>query len=289
MLKIIQTVENELHVKENTICKIHLTCGKEMKVYEIKNVHQFIQFVGYGKYINNGKYNVYLRGQTGLFNGTMKPSLYRGDSRIINAFDTYNNKVNSLIESVNTLKNYPKDILEPLLQHYGVKTNWLDLVDNMWIALWFACHDASSKVIESREYVYFSESNEEYAYIYLIATDAIEEISEKRGIYKGDTTISIDLRKGAPSFFLRPHAQHAIMIRKKDAMSDDYTDLIVGIAKIPMTIAKKWIGNSELLAVNSLFPAPHFDEGYALLLKDIPLDSKDIVKNIGSIQIVSGD
>ena len=198
MLKIIQTFENELHVKENTICKIHLTCGKEMKVYEIKNVHQFIQFVGYGKYINNGKYNVYLRGQTGLFNGTMKPSLYRGDSRIINAFDTYNNKVNSLIESVNTLKNYPKDILELLLQHYGVKTNWLDLVDNMWIALWFACHDASSKVIESREYVYFSESNEEYAYIYLIATDAIEEISEKRGIYKGDTTISIDLRKGAP-------------------------------------------------------------------------------------------
>jgi hypothetical protein len=31
---------------------------------------------------------------------------------------------------------------EPLLQHYGLATTWIDLVDNIWVALWFACHKA---------------------------------------------------------------------------------------------------------------------------------------------------
>ncbi|GAA0468199.1 hypothetical protein Ade02nite_79030 [Paractinoplanes deccanensis] len=34
----------------------------------------------------------------------------------------------------------PRYAAEPLLQHYGIRTRWLDLVGNIWSALWFACH-----------------------------------------------------------------------------------------------------------------------------------------------------
>lgn len=288
MLKIIDTFENELCDK-SAVEIIPLKSGKEIKVYKLINVHDLIKFVGFGKYINNKKYNVYMRGQTDLFNGTMTPSLYRGEINISRTFDAYNKRMNLLTTQKGSLKDYPKEKLEPILQHYGVKTNWLDLVDNVWIALWFSCHDVRSKIIESREYIYFSESNADYAYIYLIASDAIKETAKNRGVYKGEATTIVDLRKGTPSIFLRPHAQHAIMMRKQDPRCDDYTDLIVGIAKIPMSIAKKWIGSSELLAVNSLFPAPHFDDGYSFLLKTISFDSKEDAKHIGSIQIVSGE
>ncbi|WP_420914265.1 FRG domain-containing protein [Comamonas aquatica] len=28
------------------------------------------------------------------------------------------------------------------MQHYGLNTTWIDIVDNIWVALWFACHEA---------------------------------------------------------------------------------------------------------------------------------------------------
>ncbi len=41
-----------------------LACGEQIKVYTIKNVHDLIQFIGYGKYKNCLHQDVYLRGQT---------------------------------------------------------------------------------------------------------------------------------------------------------------------------------------------------------------------------------
>ena len=187
------------------------------------------------------------------------------------------------------MKQYPREVLEPMLQHYGIKTNWLDLVDNMWVALWFASHRVHSKIIQSREYLYFTESNSEFAYIYLMATDAIKIDDGNKGMYCGKDTYVVDLRKVLPSYFLRPHVQHAIMLRKNDKISNDYTDLIVGIAKIPMEKVKRWIGNSELMTTNSLFPSAYFDDGFTILLRDMPLEANGVVKQFGSIQIISGE
>ena len=59
------------------------------------------------------------------------------------------------------------------------------------------------------------------------------------------------------------------MLKKKekniDFMTDedvDYSDLIVGIARIPVKIGLDWIGNNKLLSVGSLFPSAFFDYGY---------------------------
>ena len=44
---------------------------------------------------------------------------------------------------------------------------------------------------------------------------------------------------------MRPHAQLAYMLKKVDNCSEDYSDLVIGIAKIPTSLGLKWLGNNE--------------------------------------------
>lgn len=76
-----------------------------------------------------------------------------------------------------------------MLQHYGVKTPCIDLVDNVWVALWFAIHQTKTKIINSHEYVYFYDN--EYSYILLVATDAVMP-SDKHGVHIGAESKLID-------------------------------------------------------------------------------------------------
>lgn len=266
--------------------KINLGSGEEIKVYLIKTVHDLTQFIGYGKYMNCQHGNVFLRGQTSLYNGRLIPSLYRGrtNNRSINT--KYNYNINELKRTVKSFSQYERKVLEPLLQHYGVKTPYLDLVDNVWVALWFSLHQAKSVMIDSHEYVYYHTSEQEYAYILLIASDAIEHTTEK-GVYKGASTSLVDLRNALPSYFLRPHAQHAYMIRKNEECPVEYSDLIVGIAKIPTRLGLDWLGSNEFLTVSSLFPAAYFDSGYGVLLKNYPAVDQGTIRQYGSIQIIT--
>jgi FRG domain len=98
---------------------------------------------------------------------------------------------------------------EPLLQHYGLATTWIDLVDNIWVALWFACHKAHASGKRS-QYLHFEtrlpgQTPDDFAYILLIAVDS--EPGGAPGLLKGKSTELVDLRVTCPSIFLRPHAQ----------------------------------------------------------------------------------
>ena len=271
------------NIKHETI---KLSCGTNIKVYEIETIHDLIQFVGYGKYMNCQEHNVYLRGQTSLYEGALIPSLYRGNSNCLSRTLKYNERINRLKRNVRSFNQYEKVVLEPLLQHYGIKTPYIDLVDNIWVALWFALHQSNTKIVNSHEYVYYHKSDEAYAYILLIASDAFESTNNK-GVQKGQKTTLIDLRNATPSYFLRPHAQHALMLKKNENFSVDYSDLIVGVAKIPRELGFKWLGNNDFLTVNSLFPAMYFDSGYTVLMKKFPEEEPGIVRQYGSIQIIS--
>ena len=126
----------------------------------------------------------------------------------------------------------------------------------------------------------------EFSYIILMATDATKE-TDHFGVYKGERTTLVDLRKALPSYFLRPHAQHAYMLRKNEPYPTDYSDLIVGVAKIPTLLGLKWLGNNDFLTVSSLFPASYFDSGYEIMLKRYPEEEQGIVNQYGSIQILT--
>lgn len=266
--------------------ELELKCGKKINIYPIETVHDLTQFIGFGKYINNQSGNVYMRGQTDLYGGAMRPSLYRGRNKVDRLTDKYNQKMNSVITSTRLFEQYNRSVFEPLVQHYGIKTPYIDVVDNVWVALWFALHQTKTKVINSHEYVYYYENKNEYSYIVLMATDAIVE-TNRFGVYKGEMTTVVDLRKALPSYFLRPHAQHAYMIRKNEQYPIDYSDLIIGIAKIPTAIGLKWLGSNDFLTVSSLFPAAYFDSGYGIMLKRYPEEEQGIVNQYGSIQIIT--
>ncbi|HPT72841.1 MAG TPA: FRG domain-containing protein [Candidatus Cloacimonadota bacterium] len=119
-----------------------------VNVLHVQNPHVLSQLIGYAKYIaNREKKSVLIRGQDSLYGGRLMPSLYRGikDKQI----SSRNNIINSYCSEVYNvmIKHFPKDFsengietIEPILQHYGIRTRWIDLVDNIWIALWFATH-----------------------------------------------------------------------------------------------------------------------------------------------------
>ena len=107
-----------------------------------------------------------------------------------------------------------------------------------------------------------------YQYLLLIAVSKSETASDN-GIKIGDDTISVDLRSTLPSTFLRPHAQHGWTIKRKSLDSEHGLDMannVVGILRIRVCDAFNWVGNGELLSQESLFPNPHFDQGYNVLL-----------------------
>lgn len=265
---------------------ITLACGKEINIYQIDQVHDLTQFIGFGKYKNNKASNVFYRGQTSLYHGNLVPSLYRGKSSFEVVTNKYNARINNILREVKKFEGYDRSVFEPLIQHYGIKTPYIDVVDNIWVALWFALHQAKSVTINSHEYIYYYKNENPYSYIILLASDAKKE-TDQFGVYKGDKTTLVDLRKAAPSYFLRPHAQHAYMLRKNEFAPNDYTDLIVGIAKIATKTGFEWMGTNEFLTVSSLFPAAYFDSGYAVMLKRYPEEEPGVVNQYGSIQILT--
>lgn len=177
-------------------------------------------------------------------------------------------------------------ILYGMLQHYGVPTRFIDVVDNHWIALWMGLNK-TEKPKQYNQYYHYTErsiplvelakgdpvSDELlFQYVLLIAVP----FSNSRtftGIQSSADYIEVDLRQALPSTFLRPHAQHGLVLRRKVHHPTDYgTDAydmapaVIGIIKIRIDKVHEWMGNGELLTQNNLFPPPAYDYGFDLLL-----------------------
>lgn len=269
------------------------TQGNQVPVYEISSYHALIQFIGYAKYLNRYTGNVYLRGQHTLY-PALKPSIFRGVSAsrgFMKRNDYIDKFVKKCASNIYSLGNLDAIVREPLLQHYGIGTRWIDLVDNVWVAIWFGTYDWHTSIFD-REYknvVPRKKTSDEYFYILLVRTDGINEDVTVPGLYRGANTYTIDLRKSAPSTFLRPHSQHALLMRAKklEGIKDsDLSDYIVGIAKIKVEHGLNWIGTEGLISARSLFPPVNFDQGYGVLIENVPHE-KRLISFYGSIYSVT--
>lgn len=248
-------------------------------VYHVTNQHGFVQAAGYLKHVHGAalKGGVYYRGQQQL-HPTMTPTLYRGvvtqkvKQQRDAALSDYLSRVEADKAVLRAVKSYAR---EPLLQHYGLRTRWLDLVDNVWVALWFACHEIKS-VGPFHQYLHFERrkaSADSFAYVILIQSDGWNQDPATPGLFKGELTETIDLRTAVPSQFVRPHAQHALLMRRHkgmDANATDYSQFAVGTIRVPLTDALEWLGTGTLLSVHSLFPPPTYDFGFRELLGGAP-------------------
>ena len=285
------------------------SCGNEVPVFEVDNPITLIQLVGYAKFINKDYGNVLLRGENKLHN-SLVPGIYRKRKGIGNV----NKSLNGVISQLGDDSKLCKDIVsrasdnskdfsitaEALLQHYGLKTRFLDVVDNHWVALWMGLYKADSpykngyicyekRTIRLRDRVNDPvQDDHDYQYLLLIAIPRGNKRSSVGGLDYDKEFITIDLRMAVSSIFLRPHAQHGIVVRKKGkeggAVNDyDMATQVVGIIKIRIDLVDQWLGNGLLLTKKGLFPPPTIDQGYAILLKNGVLSSLGKESIIGSI------
>jgi hypothetical protein len=283
---------------------VHTTADSAVDALRIESLSRLVQAVGYLKYrAPDG--NSYLRGQPSLYRGTVEPTLFRG----VRDVSSLERQLNKLIGAAADWKcehpdhsptvcseilapapkssrrlfkaGVPRYAAEPLLQHYGIHTRWIDVVDNVWVALWFACH----RFIRVNEHIHVVRRNvadggEDFVYIITITT--LGKMMERRpGFYRcDDGTRVIDLRKAIPSFYLRPHAQHGLLIRPQA----DQGEFQLAALQIPLARALEWLGSSVLLSPFGLFPPASVDVGYRRLLDYIKY--QDVNQSLGYIDII---
>ncbi|HEY0331879.1 MAG TPA: FRG domain-containing protein [Rhodopseudomonas sp.] len=243
-------------------------------VFDVKNAHALTQAAGYLKFIGGPrKKAIFFRGQTKLYTGLL-PGLFRGGFASRHAQDTrivaLKRAVDDIAGRIRLMASFGRYAYEPLLQHYGFRTSWIDLVDNVWVALWFACREAHATG-ELGQYLHFERRKDvnSFAYILLIAVDIAENFASKPGLSKGPTTECVDLRIACPSLFLRPHAQHGVLFRMRgDRLRRplDYSSEICGIIRIPLAEAQSWLGDGTTLGTHALFPPPFYDFGYRFFI-----------------------
>lgn len=260
-------------------------------VFHVTTPHALMQAVGYLKHIAEPWERIYMRGQGRLYDA-LAPTLYRGITNPMAQGKRHASlsKVVCEFEAASPLfRAMPDYAKEPLLQHYGIQTTWLDIVDNVWIALWFALHRAYVSGSE-KQYLHFDArdfvDDGEFGYILLVRTEDSRREKVRKGIAKGDQTEVIDLRIAAPSVFLRPHAQHGLLFRARateGGRATDYASTLAGIIRFPLKIGKEWLGVGAMHDVRSLFPPPYFDNGYQILLGiEFSDHSLGVVTHIGA-------
>ena len=352
----------EEDIFENLFLPDNKKIPKEM-IIEADTSIGLSQAIGYLKY-NLAKidYNIVLRGQRRLY-GSLKASLFR-NANSLSEFKTsegsFKNRISlaqrrfarislkGFLNSKGVLSPLQKDLYNfidierdsfpPLLQHYGINTPWLDVVDNIWVALWFSCWEREKRFqIPSTKYIYPDELNREVARysvyherreisglvsfskeikqlhrdihslerkkMYFMTNNKIPEQVKRNKLRKTEDNIIqktkvleklkqtpsycyiillripsekdmmikekikyIDLRKSIPSYYLRPHAQHALAIRRMPGDDQDLSSFIEGIIRVRLEYALQWLGMGQTLSVHNLFPSPCFDNGLRKLL-----------------------
>ena len=240
-----------------------------IQVFHATSAHSLIQAAGYLKHTRakKDKKGVFFRGQTRLY-PSLGPTLLRGindGSPNIRRRNLLNTFLDKLDTDKKALRAVDKGCREALLQHYGIRTTWIDVVDNIWVALWFACHLAKGLSRGGEAYLHFEKripgshtsSNPPYAYVLLLESAFFEPVAGLPGHYRDDRSETINLRIAAPSHFVRPHAQHGVLVRRLSKTGlpvGDCSALHVGTIRVELAAALDWLGSATTLTSHSLFP-----------------------------------
>lgn len=236
--------------------KFKINYNKKHSYLNINNPHLLVRFSGYLKLENNGS-KVLFRGQTKDYYGTMIPALFRGDNikeKILkHRYDAYNYLLRNL-KSDTKLDRFHKKNDGAILQHYGIKTPWLDLVDNLYTAIWFATMERTEK----EPFKFVERKNGEFGWIYFIK---VKERSDPKLKF-------CELREEHSSLSLRLHTQHGIAVRRKDEpwKLPCLKKFVVGTVKF--RINDEWKLKGHLFDAKFMFPSILYDRTYNYLKKD---------------------
>jgi hypothetical protein len=232
-------------------------CNGRIELLHLDQPAALIRAIGKLHYLcAKDGYRVLFRGQTSLYSGSLLPSLFRdwtaasSPAEMHEREDALESYLKTAWEVEYREKFTDNSCLEPLLQHYGLRTRWIDVVDTIWPALWFATHTISS---DSRELVSAAPSESNFAYIICLSFKQYPEVqSIKSSIIQGEDCQFVDLRTAVNSVFERPHCQHGCLIRGTSA--HDYWPLVQDVIRIPTKPALEWLGDGGMLRQSFMFP-----------------------------------
>lgn len=101
-------------------------------------------------------------------------------------------------------------------------------------------------------------------YLFLYVADT--NVSNLHGVYIGEHTFTMDLRKVLPSQFLRPCSQHGWIVKGKQE-DYDFNANISCVIRVGVNLAKEMLGEGSLLTQENFFPDKTVDQGYRILLE----------------------
>jgi len=193
---------------------------------------------------------VYCRGQDRHFN-SMKPSLFRAPNDHYSTQCLLEAEADFAAElaTASAAKRFQRGNLPALLQHYGVRTSWLDVVDNLYVAIWFATHSRRGDAwIDIRD--------GEYGWLYFISTD-------------GPTArlTVVDFRSEHHHLSTRPHSQHGASVTREgnnwSGTTLGFEDFVV--ATVRLRCRSHWRLHGFMASEQYLFPDASEDNTLKLL------------------------
>jgi hypothetical protein len=204
-------------------------------------------FAGYVKN-QHRKSAIYFRGEAGNHKHVV-PSLFRSRGMPLTDNETIKQRFKAYTELKKVIQlrlrdkvsRFKNEDIDNLFQHYGIKSPVIDMVDNIYVAIWFAM-DGNKEV---------------YGYIRLLNT------SDK------ELKVS-DLRQSHSSLSLRLHTQHGLIAKKK--VRDWNTDNIYydqyEIARIKFPISRN-IESGVLFSRENIYPDEQLDNTFKILKNEV--------------------
>lgn len=196
---------------------------------------------------------VYLRGQSSR-HVALIPSLFRGADDVQSrgrrwtAYQHLLRKLPGVVRGTRfTQKNFGA-----VLQHYGFRTPWLDVVDDLNVAIWFALNN-------------FTQEDGKCTYRPIEADQGwLLVIAAPRNFRV------LDLRSRQSSRHVRCHTQQGFSIAMQHddvrmaAAEQDFMSSVVGTVRIPNT--KRWVVTGYRSSEDYFFPPTSIDDTYRKLL-----------------------
>ena len=194
---------------------------------------------------------VYLRGLS-RHHPTQVPTLFRDADQAQGRrrWKAYRQFLDELPRVVKGTR-FTKKNFGAVLQHYGFRTPWLDVVDDLNVAIWFALNNFK----EMNGACNYQRSAEDSGWLMVIAATHVHRV--------------IDLRRRQSSRNTRCHTQQGFSMAmqhddKEPHEVQDFMPSVVGVVKIPNS--KRWLVTGYRASQDYFFPSPKTDDTYAKLL-----------------------
>ena len=259
--------------------------------HEYMQVEDPLHLASFVAFCSRSGQRVFLRGETEFFPNSV-PSLFRNDcgsqcdeSELQKRWSVYMR----FLDELRGLSGdrWQTENLGAVLQHYGIRTPWLDVVHNIYTAVWFATHDLKQGHCESHKDYRVDcprcqevccrglarRSCQDYGWISLYAEHPI--CSPERPCSNREL-IAQDIPCEQSSRHLRPHAQQALSLAMQGDKCrgpsplqnfDDFR-----IAHVLFPNSEEWALLGHMFSTHFLFPSSELDDSLRQLSEPVAQD-----------------